>query len=53
MYIQVYNNMHLSLFRIFLHNSSLQVTEIHKQRYRVFLEVVTDIYLPGIIIAFV
>ena len=51
MYIQVYNNMHLSSFRIFLCNRSLQVTDIHKQRCRVFLEVVTDIYLAGIIIA--
>ena len=30
MYIQSYNNMHLSLFTIFLRNSSLQVMDVHK-----------------------
>ena len=30
MYIKGYNNMHLSLFTIFLRNSSLHVMDVHK-----------------------
>ena len=36
MYIQGYDNMHLSLFRIFLRNSGLQVMDVHNKDFFLF-----------------